>query len=70
MYTYIKRLKNGRDEIWFVNGTTRMYLPTGKHVEEANALIKRYGGTTEQVRYNYDNYGLKMIESSTKETKF
>ncbi|OTN86315.1 hypothetical protein A5819_003149 [Enterococcus sp. 7E2_DIV0204] len=70
MYTYIKRLPNGRDEIWFVNGTTRMYLPTGKHVEEANALIKRYGGTTDQVRYNYDNYGLKMIESSTKEIKF
>lgn len=69
MYIYIKKTKNKNGEIWFVNGDTRMHLPTNKHVEEANDLIKRYGGSTTQITYNYDNYGLKMIEASTKEVK-
>ncbi|WP_258379310.1 peptidoglycan amidohydrolase family protein [Enterococcus plantarum] len=70
MYTYVKKLKNGNHEVWFVNGATRMYLPTDKHVKEANDLIKRYGGSTNQITYNYDNYGLKMIEMSTQVAKF
>lgn len=69
MYIYQKSLKNGRQEIWFVNGEVRMWLPTNTYVKEAEDLIKRYGGSTNRTVYNYDNFGLKMIEKSTKEIK-
>jgi hypothetical protein len=69
MYIYTKRLKTGKDEVWFVNGSSRMYLPTNTYVNEAQNLIKRYGGSSDRTKYNYDNFGLKMIELSTKVIK-
>ncbi|EHZ0460500.1 glycoside hydrolase family 25 [Enterococcus faecalis] len=69
MFIYIKHLKNGHGEWWFVMNGKRMWLPTGKHIEEARALIKRYGGSTNEMNYNYDNFGLAMIEKSTQEVK-
>lgn len=69
MFIYMKKQKNGNTEQWFVCGNKRMYLPTMTYVNEANALIKRYGGSTNQTVYNHDNFGLKMIEKAYTEVK-
>lgn len=69
MFIYEKQLKNKKVEVWFVMNDTRMWLPSNTYVTEAQNLIKRYGGSTTRQRYNYDNFGLKMIEKSTKEVK-
>ncbi|MGX7149044.1 lysozyme [Enterococcus ureasiticus] len=70
MFVYTKVLKTGGAEVWFVNGGTRIYLPTNTHVREANDLVRRYGGSENQTTYNYDNFGLRMIELSTTVVKF
>lgn len=70
MFVYTKALKGGGAEVWFVNGGTRIYLPTNTHVREANDLVRRYGGSENLTTYNYDNFGLRMIELSTTVVKF
>lgn len=70
MFIYVKHLKTGGDEIWFVNGDKRIYLPTNKHVNEATNLISRYGGSKNRTTYNYDNFGLRIIELTTAVVKF
>ncbi|WP_143141701.1 lysozyme, partial [Enterococcus caccae] len=70
MFVYTKVLKTGGAEVWFVNGGTRIYLPTNTHVREANDLVRRYGGSENLTTYNYDNFGLRMIELSTTVVKF
>lgn len=69
MFIYIKHFKNGHAEWWLVMNGKRIYLPTDKHIDEARELIKRYGGSTNEMNYNYDNFGLAMIEKSTQEVK-
>lgn len=61
---YYKHLKNGNVEQWLLINGKRVYLPTQTWVNEANALIKAYGGTKEVVQYNHDNFGLKLLELS------
>lgn len=61
---YYKHLKNKNVEQWLLINGKRVYLPTQTWVNEANALIKAYGGTKEVVQYNYDNFGLKLLELS------
>ncbi|OJG96793.1 hypothetical protein RV18_GL001839 [Enterococcus termitis] len=65
MFKFIKVQKNGSKEIWFVFGNKRMYLPTPKHVENADLLLKRTGHATKEEAYSHDNYALKMIEKAT-----
>jgi len=69
MFTYVKKLKNGRDEIWFVFGNKRMYLPTGLHVDNADLLLTRTGHTTKRDVYQHDNFALLMIEKATEVVK-
>nr|6IST_A Chain A, Lysin [Enterococcus phage IMEEF1]6IST_B Chain B, Lysin [Enterococcus phage IMEEF1]6IST_D Chain D, Lysin [Enterococcus phage IMEEF1]6L00_A Chain A, Lysin [Enterococcus phage IMEEF1] len=69
MFIYYKRTKQGSTEQWFVIGGKRIYLPTMTYVNEANDLIKRYGGNTNVTTYNHDNFGLKMMEAALPQVK-
>lgn len=69
MFIYYKKTKEGSTEQWFVIGGKRIYLPTMTYVNEANDLIKRYGGNTNVTTYNYDNFGLRMMELSYPQVK-
>ncbi|GGC84197.1 peptidoglycan amidohydrolase family protein [Enterococcus wangshanyuanii] len=69
MYIYEVTRKNGKTEIWFMNGLTRWYLPTDEAVATAEAQLKKYGRSTARMRFNHDNYQLKQLEKSAKEIK-
>ena len=69
MFIYYKRTKQGSTEQWFVIGGKRIYLPTMTYVKEAQDLIKRYNGNTNVTTYNYDNFGLKMMELAYPQVK-
>ncbi|WFR74875.1 endolysin [Enterococcus phage EF_KTM] len=69
MFIYYKRTKSNTTEQWFVIGGKRIYLPTMTYVKEAQDLIKRYGGNTNVTTYNYDNFGLKMMELAYPQVK-
>lgn len=69
MYIYEVVRKNGKVEIWFMNGLSRWYLPTNEAVATAEAQLKKYGRSTARMRFRYDNYQLKQLEKSAKEIK-
>lgn len=69
MFIYYKKTKSNTTEQWFVIGGKRIYLPTMTYVKEAQDLIKRYNGNTNVTTYNYDNFGLKMMELAYPQVK-
>lgn len=69
MFKYVKKLQNGRDEIWLVFGNKRMYLKDGNYTKDANLLLERTGHSTKEEVYRYDNFALLMIEKATEVVK-
>lgn len=69
MFKYVKKLQNGRDEVWLVFGNKRMYLKDGNYTKDANLLLERTGHSTKEEVYRYDNFALLMIEKATEVVK-
>jgi hypothetical protein len=62
--------KKGSNEVWFIDGGDRSWLPTGQDVKDVQYLLDSNGMNSKLTKFSEDNRTLKNLFKKKKEVKY